>query len=108
MESWSSPRGEPVFRHCVMMKFADEATAEQRQAMRDTVASLPSHIPEILNYSVGFDAGLRDDNYHLVVVGDFADKDAYEVYATHPEHVRVVKEVIGPIAVARAAVQYEV
>lgn len=96
-----------MFRHCVMLRWTDDSTEEQRRAARDAVAELPSLIPEIRTYSVGFDAKLADTNFDMVVVGDFDDAGAYGVYANHPEHVRVLTDHLRPIAAERAAVQYE-
>lgn len=96
-----------MFRHCVVFTFADDATPEQKEAALDAVAALPDHIPEIAAYSVGFDAGLREDNADMAAVGDFADQADYEVYAAHPEHVRVVQDLIRPILASRAAIQFE-
>lgn len=96
-----------MFRHCVMMKFKADATAEQRQAAVDHVGTLRDRIPEIVEYAVGFDAGLRDDNYDLAAVGDFATQADYEVYASHPYHLEVIQNHLAPILEARAAVQFE-
>ena len=96
-----------MFRHCVMMKFRDDATAEQRQAAVDAIAELQAKIPEIVAYSVGLDAGVREDNFHLAAVIDFASKADYEVYATHPDHVEAIQQHLAPIMEARSAVQYE-
>lgn len=96
-----------MFRHCVMMRFRDDATDEQKQAAVDHVATLRERIPEIVDYSVGFDAGLRDDNFDMAAVGDFATKADYEVYASHPFHLEVIQNHLAPILAERAAVQYE-
>ena len=95
-----------MFRHCVLLKFADDATDEQKEAVRAGIAALPDLIPEIVNYTVGFNAGDRADNYDLAAVGDFADKAAYDVYAEHPDHVRLIQETIVPVIAGRTAVQF--
>ena len=96
-----------MFRHCVMMKFTEDATPEKREAVRDAVSGLPAKIPEVVSYSIGFDAGLSGDNHHFVVVADFATQSGYEVYASHPDHVQVVTDTIKPVLAGRSAVQYE-
>jgi hypothetical protein len=96
-----------MFRHCVMVRFTDGATDEQKEICRAGIASLPDLIPEIVTYTVGFNAGDREDNFDLAAVGDFASKADYDVYASHPEHIRVVQECIAPISAGRAATQYE-
>ncbi len=96
-----------MFRHCVMMKFADDATDDQREAVRAGIAALPDKIEEIRVYTVGFNAGDRPDNYDLVAVGDFDNKADYDTYAAHPDHVELIQNVIAPVVSARAATQYE-
>jgi hypothetical protein len=56
-----------VFRHMVMFRFADDATDEQKEAMRAGLRRLPEVIPEIVAYRFGDDAGLRDDNFDFGV-----------------------------------------
>jgi hypothetical protein len=96
-----------MFRHVVMIGFSEEATEEQKQALRDGLAALPEHIPEIRMYRIGDDAGLSPDNYDLVVVGDFEDQDRFLTYRDHPVHQDLVKNLLRPIVARRAAIQHE-
>jgi hypothetical protein len=96
-----------MFRHVVMIAFSEDATDEQKQALRDGLAALPEHIPEIRTYRIGDDAGLAPDNYDLVVVGDFEDRDGFLAYLEHPRHQELVKNLLRPIQAGRAAVQHE-
>ena len=47
---------------------------------------------------LGRDAGLRDGNADVAVVCDFEDEDAYREYDTEPEHNRIRREIVAPIA----------
>ena len=96
-----------MFRHTVLLNLTDAATDDQKQTIVTALHGLPAAIPEIESYVIGTNAGDAPDNYDIVVIGDFADKAAYEVYATHPAHVGVIKEHIAPILAGRAAVQCE-
>lgn len=96
-----------MFRHVVLLTWIPEATAAQRRTVLDALATLPAAIPEIRDYRFGEDAGLAESNASLAVVADFDDAAAYQVYATHPEHVRVIAEHIRPILASRTAAQYE-
>lgn len=97
-----------MLRHVVLLKFVDEATQEQRQAVLDGLASLPPATPAIRSYVFGLDAGIAEGNYDIAVVADFDDAAGYQDYAVHPAHQQVVAERIRPILAARSAVQYEI
>ena len=97
-----------MFRHCVLMRFAAEATAAQKTAALEGIRSLPDLIPEVRELAVGPDAGLREGNFDLAVVADFDDEAAYAIYAAHPAHVDMLSEVVAPILSERAAVQYRI
>ncbi len=96
-----------MFRHVVMIGFSDEATEEQKQALRDGLTALPEKIREIRAYRIGDDAGLAPDNYDLVIVGDFEDQDGFLIYRDHPVHQDLVKNLLRPITARRAAVQHQ-
>ncbi len=96
-----------MIRHCVLLKFLPETSDDSKQAALSGIKDLPNHIPEILSYSVGFDAALRDDNYDLAVVGDFENAEAYLIYASHEKHLEVISNLLAPHLASRSAVQYE-
>ena len=96
-----------MIRHCVLLKFQTGTSKEIMNNAARGVRSLPEHIPEIARYSVGFDEKLREDNYDLAVIGDFASPDDYLVYASHPKHLEVISELLAPYLEGRRAVQYE-
>ena len=97
-----------MFRHTVLLKLDDTATDEQKAAICEALEGLPALIPEIESYTIGTNAGDRPDNFDIAVIGDFADKAAYQVYADHPDHVGVIQQHIAPPLAGRAAVQFEV
>ena len=96
-----------MFRHVVMIRWADSATDEQKQAVRDGLAALPEQIPDIRSYRFGDDAGLAEDNYDFVLVADFDDRDSFRAYWEHPAHQKFVADVWRGAISARAAVQHE-
>jgi hypothetical protein len=95
------------FRHVVMFAWAEGTTTSQQEEVRARLAELPAVIPEVGSLSLGTDAGVNPGNFDFVVVGDFADRDAYIAYRDHPAHRAVVDGYIKPILDRRAAVQYE-
>lgn len=96
-----------MFRHVVMVRLADGMTDDQKEALRGGLARMPEVIPGIRAYRFGEDAGLNQDNFDFVVTADFDDSDSYVTYRDHPEHQKLVKDLLAPFVVARAAVQFE-
>lgn len=94
-----------MFRHCVMFRWSDEATDEAKAAVAAGLDEL-AKMDCITTYKHGPDAGVSDGNWDYVAVGDFADVEAYRVYATDTDHVALITDVIKPNISARAAVQY--
>lgn len=96
-----------MFRHVVMVRLAEDMTEDQREALRRGLARMPEVIPEIRAYRFGEDAGLNQDNYDFAVTADFDDADGYVAYRDHPDHQKLVSELLAPFVTARAAVQFE-
>ena len=97
-----------MIRHCVLLRFAPDATDEQRQSVLDGLATMPDLIDVIERYEFGADAVGSDGNWDLGVTADFADVEAYRQYAGHDEHLRLITERIKPILAERSAVQFEI
>ena len=97
-----------ALRHVVLGRFTDEATAEQKEAMLAAMRGMPSKIPEIRSLVCGLDAGLAAGNHSFAANVEFESDADYKVYASHPEHVRVINEFIKPILApgTRTAVQF--
>jgi hypothetical protein len=97
-----------MFRHVVILGWTESATAEQRRAVVDALATLPPQIPEIRSYRVGEDAGLAaQGNGDLAVVADFDDVAGYVAYRDNPVHQDLIATFIRPILESRSAVQHE-
>jgi len=94
-----------VIRHVVCLTWKEGTPRSAIDAARLEVLALPDKIPEIRRLSVGHDLGFADDNADLAIVADFDDAAAWQVYQQHPEHVRVLRDVLRPILASRQAVQ---
>jgi Stress responsive A/B Barrel Domain len=76
-------------------------------AVIEGLAGLPAVIPELTDYHFGPDLGLvPDGNAHFVIVGHFADAEAWTRYQQHPEHQRVIVELMRPILASRTSAQF--
>jgi hypothetical protein len=96
-----------MVRHVVLLTFVDGTSDEEIAAIADALRELPSKIPSLRSYVVGTDLGLAEDNADLVVVADVDDVDGFHAYRDHPEHQRVLQEMIRPILASRVAAQHE-
>jgi hypothetical protein len=96
-----------MLRHVVLLKWTDEATAEQTAAVVDGLRRLPSVIPGLRRYDVGTDLSLRDGSFDLAIVAEFDTTEDWQTYVAHPDHVAVISERITPILADRASVQHE-
>jgi hypothetical protein len=94
-----------VFTHVVTFKWRDDdvAVAEIADALRSLVARLGG----VRSYLCGPDAGLTPAAYDFAVVGTFDVRDCFTAYRDHPEHQRILSEMILPHLDARTVVQLE-
>ena len=93
-------------RHVVLLTFHAETEPAQIDAIIGALEALPGHIDEIRSFDVRTDAGLSEGNADLVIVADFDDADAWRRYQDHPEHQRVLAELIRPSLAGRCAAQF--
>ena len=96
-----------MIRHCVMFRWKDEMPAASIDEVEAALATLPAAISQIASYSFGRDVAVNAGNYEFAVVADFATLDDYLVYRDHPDHKRVVVDLIVPNIAERSAVQFE-
>ena len=96
-----------MFRHVVLFTWTAEATDEQKRALHEQLAKMPSAIAAIRAYRFGPDAGINPANSDYAVVGDFDDAAGYIAYRDHPAHRQLVERYVTPIVAGRAAIQFE-
>lgn len=97
-----------MFRHVVMFKWADGVDDAHIEAVAAGLDKLAATIAEIKQYRHGPDAGLSDQNFDYVVVGDFDSADDYAVYRDDAGHQEFIAELIAGRVTERAAVQYQI
>ena len=87
-----------VIEHIVLLSVKPDAEGEAVERMLDELYSLQYQVPSVLALSVGkkLDNGEGGEYTHALVVR-FPNKAALEAYQVHPEHVRVVQEVLKPL-----------
>jgi hypothetical protein len=98
--------GRRMLHHVVTFDLKPDAPADLVGRIDAALRSLAATLPEVRSLAVGSDLGLREGNAGFAVAATFDDVEAFTLYADHPEHVRVIKELIGPNITARHPVQF--
>jgi hypothetical protein len=95
-----------MLHHVVTFHLRPDAPADQVERIGEAVTALGATLPEVRSLAIGSDLGLREGNASFAIVAEFDDVDAFKVYADHPEHIRIIKELIAPHIESRHPVQF--
>ncbi len=90
-----------------MFEWVDGVDNADIDAMADALDALVATVPEVVSYVHGPDVGLSEGNFDYVIVGEYASVEDYVVYRDHPEHQRIIAELVKPHVAKRAAVQFQ-
>lgn len=93
------------FTHIVTFKWSDESV--DGQPVADALQAVVGTLDGVQSYVCGPDIGLSPGSYDFAVVGTFDDRDSFTTYRDHPEHQRIINEMIAPHLDARTVVQLE-
>src|SRR6187431_1654106 len=99
-----------TIRHIVMWNVrGEDAVAREHNLalLKAEFESLRGRIPGLLQLEVGVDESRIDYACDVVLVTEFASREALAAYAEHPEHLRV-RHALGDLRTARHQVDYEV
>jgi hypothetical protein len=95
-----------MLHHVVTFDLKPEAPADIVERISADLHALAATLPEVRSLAIGSDLALREGNAGFGLAMTFDDVGAFTVYADHPEHVRVIKELIGPNITGRHPVQF--
>lgn len=95
-----------MLHHVVTFHLKPDAPADQVDRIGEAVHALGATLPEVRSVAIGSDLALREGNASFAIVAEFDDVDGFKVYADHPEHIRIIKELIGPHIESRHPVQF--
>lgn len=95
-----------MLHHVVTFDLKPDAPSGQVEQIAAALHALAATLPALRSIAVGADLGLREGNAGFAVVAAFDDVEGFRAYADHPEHLRVVKELIGPLIEGRHPVQF--
>lgn len=100
-----------MVKHIVMWKLKDEFDGKSKDElileMTNQLLDLKGKIPELINIEVGINGIHFEKNSDLVLVTEFNSFEDLDVYAKHPDHLKVV-EFVKNIVTDRACVDYEI
>ena len=91
------------FTHIVTFSWKTEHADET--ALTTALLALVRTLPGVDLYLCGPDAGVKTGNWDFGVVGRFATQDAFVHYRDHPEHQRILRELIAPHLAYKSVVQ---
>lgn len=82
-----APEGK-VLRHAVFFSFKEESSDDDVQAVVDAFRTLPTKIPEIIDFEWGTNNSpeTHDDGFTHCFLLTFADEAGRAVYLPHPDH----------------------
>ena len=84
-----------MFKHVVMWKLNDDGLGSEKvenaEAVKSSLERLPSLIPQIKSYEVGINLQDADRTFDVVLLSEFSDQTSFELYRSHPEHLKVVE-----------------
>lgn len=95
-----------TFRHILMLRFTDDATKQQKQALSDGLARMPEVMSFIRRYEFGADLAINEGNPDLALVADFDSEEDWRAYQSHPDHLVLVDDLVKPIVMEAIRVQY--
>ncbi len=97
-----------MIKHIVMWRLQGDSAAERARNAAELTArfhGLRGCIPGLLHLEIGTDISGVPYACDVVLYSEFESQAALDAYASHPEHLRVRRE-LGDMRVARHQVDY--
>ncbi|MDH4059418.1 MAG: Dabb family protein [Aquincola sp.] len=96
-----------MIRHIVMFTWKPGTPASIKEDVLKGFAHMKNTIEHVIHMECGNDQKLAEGNYDFAMIADFADKQAWSAYRTHPEHLAFVKK-FGALSDQIARIQIEI
>lgn len=87
--------------HIVLFSFKEDNKKKHIQKAKEMLEALPDKVETLKEIEVGVNFSDKDRAMDLSIITTFDNKVGLEVYATHPEHVKVVEYLKGVVAESR-------
>jgi hypothetical protein len=95
-----------MIMHVAVFTWRESTTSEEIAGVEAALSRMPALIPALKEYHFGSNLGLRPGTADFAVVAVLEQAELSD-YLDHPEHQRVVREVISPLLATRTAIQVE-
>jgi len=79
-----------MVKHIVMFDFKPENREENLLKAKKMLESLLETVPSLKSMEVGLNFSKEERAMDLSIITSFDNKDGLELYANHPEHLKVV------------------
>lgn len=97
-----------MIKHIVMWKVKGSTPAEKNEGVRRIQTAfngLVGVIPGLMALEVGADVSRIDYACDVVLYTEFESREALDAYATHPDHLRIKRE-LADVRIDRHQVDY--
>lgn len=98
-----------MIKHIVLFKlktFNDEAEKKEKMnEIKNSLEALIQIIPELKKIEVGLNMNPAEQ-WDTALITEFETIKDLEIYANHPDHVAISKNIIAPIKKGRACVDF--
>ncbi len=97
-----------MIMHIVTFSWREGTTAAQVTELADALDALVPLVPQLRSYRHGPDLRLREGNADYAVAATLETPQQLPDYLDHPEHLRIVRDILTPMLGSRQAIQIEV
>lgn len=95
------------FTHIANFRWKDHTPDGEVERITAALTALVPALAGVQSYRCGPDVSRTPDSYDFAVVGVFGSREDFVAYRDHPEHQRILKELILPLLANRIVVQLE-
>ncbi len=99
-----------MIKHIVLFGLSAMSSPEEKKQhlleLKRRLENLPTTISELKSLRVELNVNPAEA-HDFALIAEVTDMEALTVYAGHPDHVAIVKEMIAPYKQSRACVDYQ-
>ena len=95
------------FTHLASFRWKPETTPADVDRVTAALTALTATLDGVDSYRCGPDVSRTPNSFDYAVIGEFPSREDFVAYRDHPEHQRILTELIGPNLDTRVVVQLE-